>query len=160
MAVLEREHSQGATLRGVDALLFSPKSVPTQVSPQRGPTSRKTICGIYASSLHFYLMLRITWYIFQWLVLMWWTWGKISTVQLQCTHLNFLFKFQFDTIYYFQWLFVATMTCRNWARMTHYVSWWDVLGLYSAIRHLQEEKHLLFIAGVSKSHIPEWYSLL
>lgn len=34
MVVLERELTQGATWRGVDALLFSPKSVPTKVSPQ------------------------------------------------------------------------------------------------------------------------------
>lgn len=56
MAVLEREHSQGANWKGVDALLFSPKSVPTQVSPQIGPS--RTICGMYASNLHFYLLLK------------------------------------------------------------------------------------------------------
>lgn len=47
MAVLEREHAQGAPRRGVDALLFSPKSVPTQVSPLIGPASSATISAIY-----------------------------------------------------------------------------------------------------------------
>lgn len=54
MAVLEREHSQGAT-SSVDALLFSPKSVPTQVSPHIGSPSSATICNVHASSLRFYL---------------------------------------------------------------------------------------------------------
>lgn len=55
MAVLEREHSQRAPWGGVDALLFSPNSVPTQIPPQTGSTSNDIISDRYTGNPHFYL---------------------------------------------------------------------------------------------------------
>lgn len=109
MAVLEREHSQGSTWRGVDALLFSPKSVPTQVSRQIGPAPIELSISTYR--------LRTTWHILSWLILIMMKLGRNFKCAITLDPSKFSLTFQFCTMYYFQLLFVVSMLCPHGARM-------------------------------------------
>lgn len=70
---------------------------------------------------------------------------------------RFSLKLQLYTMPYFQVLLVAIMPCPDGASMAVLIIVFcdGTLCVYRPFRHLQEEKHLLSMVGVSQSHTPE-----